>query len=597
MTAGASPRPASSAVADVSSSRFLASDDAAPPKKKPSETTTTSSSTTRLAVERPARDLPPSADPPIALDPDVDEAEDSALRPADADAARRRAVEHDLAKNGDWILAAEREADAQAAELARLRLDPDAAPAAIEDLRIDHELKTRELNVAKLRRRKLRADLEATQAREAYALAQLELANARVAARTREVQTELERIQLYVAVVKSSPLALDDPERRHFFYCDAHVGGLGKWFADCLSERPNWHPYPAQKWFQAEDSGAQIYCPVGKVMVDYTDQPSFALTCGSCPGTDWLEDKARLARLIVPLGLTAPTWFVRDGAWVGEAAPARASDAYPHVWDHVWFMKETDKNFGTGIIVRGSPEACFAEAERDKRYVVQPSIARPRTDARGHKLGWRLYVACVSPAGSETLEWYMFCGGYLVAADGPFDAHDLAPLAQITKDRVMEFNEWDEMETFEPTIREKITRMLRAAQPRMRPPKKKACFELFGVDIIVTEPGEVFIVEVNRSPRVKPPDKPMMHALLNIAAPRYGLPQPGAVWDLLDVDPEAVNGWHPDPEAEAEEERKWGSRMWGPGGEDGQAPMPGAFGGDQDWGARAEERAAGGARG
>ena len=66
------------------------------------------------------------------------------------------------------------------------------------------------------------------QAREAYALAELELANARVVKRTREVQAELERIQLFVAVVKSSPLALNDPNRRHFFYTDCHVGGKGE---------------------------------------------------------------------------------------------------------------------------------------------------------------------------------------------------------------------------------------------------------------------------------------------------------------------------------------------------------------------------------
>ena len=38
----------------------------------------------------------------------------------------------------------------------------------------------------------------------------------------------------------------------------------------------------------------------------------------------------------------------------------------------------------------------------------------------------------------------------------------------------------------------------------------------------------------------------MLHALLNIAVPKYGIPQHGAVWDLLDVDPEMCDTWHPD---------------------------------------------------
>ena len=36
-----------------------------------------------------------------------------------------------------------------------------------------------------------------------------------------------------------------------------------------------------------------------------------------------LEDKCSLARLIVPMGLMTPTWFIRDKKWVGEEAPAK----------------------------------------------------------------------------------------------------------------------------------------------------------------------------------------------------------------------------------------------------------------------------------
>ena len=156
--------------------------------------------------------------------------------------------------------------------------------------------------------------------------------------------------------------------------------------------------------------------------------------------------------------------------------------------------------------------------------------------------------------------------------------------------------------------------MLRAAQPRMKPPVGKACFELFGVDLIVREaearggvgsdagsdeeassdegdvdPDDVRIVEVNRSPRVKIEDKPMLHALLNIAVPKYGIPQHDAVWDLLDVDPEMCDTWNPDESDKREEMETWGGARWDGGGRDGQNPMPSAFGGDQHWGARAEK--------
>jgi hypothetical protein len=198
----------------------------------------------------------------------------------------------------------------------------------------------------------------------------------------------------------------------------------------------------------------------------------------------------------------------------------------------------------------------------------------------------------------------------------------LEPLGHVTKDRVCSFDAWPESSAYEPVMREKITAVLRAAQPRMKPPVQKACFELFGVDLIVREAegngghtlmtkrsyasdagsdeeasvdeadvdfDDVRIVEFNRSPRVKIEDKPMLHALLNIAVPKYGIPQHGAVWDLLDVDPELCDTWHPDARDEREEMETWGGARWDGGGRDGQNPRPSAFGGDQHWGARAEK--------
>ena len=59
----------------------------------------------------------------------------------------------------------------------------------------------------------------------------------------------------------------------------------------------------------------------------------------------------------------------------------------PGMWDHIWFLKEADKNFATGIVVRGSPQECYDAAEPGKTYVIQPSIPDPRCDARGGDFG------------------------------------------------------------------------------------------------------------------------------------------------------------------------------------------------------------------
>jgi hypothetical protein len=350
----------------------------------------------------------------------------------------------------------------------------------------------REMALAKLRRRKLVAELEATRAREAFKIASLERDALESARRTREVQTEVDRLQLYIGVCEASRNSgglAGDPDRRLFFYADCHVGGLGKWYAWCLSERPNWHRYPAATWFLNPKDNQPLFCPVGKVLVDYTDQPAFSLAVGGCPGSDWLEDKSRLARLLNQAKLQTtthvPTWFVKDGEWVPSGCGPTEADVQnlqvsKHFWHDVWFVKEAKTNFGVGVAVKRSPKECLASAEFGKTYVVQPSVSDPRTDERGHKLGWRMYIACVSPPNSRALRWYMFCGGYLVAADGPLERGVLEPLGHVTKDRVCSFDAWPESSAYEPVMREKITAVLRAAQPRMKPPVGRAASSCSG---------------------------------------------------------------------------------------------------------------------
>ena len=84
-------------------------------------------------------------------------------------------------------------------------------------------------------------------------------------------------------------------------------------------------------------------------------------------------------------------------------------------------------------------------------------------------------------------------------------------------------------------------------------------------------------------PRVKIDDKLMLHALLNIAVPKYGIPQHDAVWDLLTSTPRCANGTR---RATARRD-VWGGARWdGEGAR--QNPMPSAFG--TSTGARARRR-------
>jgi|TARA_B110000977_G_scaffold193550_1_gene268677 hypothetical protein len=221
--------------------------------------------------------------------------------------------------------------------------------------------------------RKRTVDLSDARARDAHAIAE----NGRIRTDAREATSysrlitneltldEADRVCFYQQVCQASVAAgktyETDPERRHYFFCDCRSPGLGLGFIHCLRERPNWHAFPSSKWFTNPKNGAFLFCPAGKRAVDFADQASFSLTVGGCPGSDWLEDKSRLARLIVPLGLMVPTWFIRDGKWVGEAPGGIAQKedlfgaAREHVWHDVWFVKAANLNFGVGVAVKVRP--------------------------------------------------------------------------------------------------------------------------------------------------------------------------------------------------------------------------------------------------
>ncbi|KAK3283095.1 hypothetical protein CYMTET_9195, partial [Cymbomonas tetramitiformis] len=235
-------------------------------------------------------------------------------------------------------------------------------------------LKAKEVAIARLKEFKLRTELRVVTLREQHKKAELELENIKIVQRTKEMTEEIQDIKAYIAVVKGDNGekaqlgGLYNPDRDTFFYSDCKVGGLGKWYCEILEEREAWKRYPAQKWFVSQ-AGCQIYCPVGKVTVDYSDQPDFCLTTSSLTGSDWLEDKAKLASLT--RHLQPPTYEIKDRKWVGETPPDETPPGEP---SFIWFVKETDKNYATGIHLAGTITECLQLAQPNTHYVVQPHI-------------------------------------------------------------------------------------------------------------------------------------------------------------------------------------------------------------------------------
>merc|ERR1719183_1044868 len=157
-----------------------------------------------------------------------------------------------------------------------------------------------------------------------------------------------------VAGMPSSGISPVDEKDRKFFYCsDCHVGGHGQRFCGYLLKRPNWRVYPSEKWFENKN-GQVSHCPLGRRGVDFADETYFSRISMHIKGRIWLEDKRKLYEFVPEL--MPYTYIITNKQWVGDPPPPEAAGTEPMPW----FVKETDRNWGTSVQCCQQPEECMA---------------------------------------------------------------------------------------------------------------------------------------------------------------------------------------------------------------------------------------------
>lgn len=441
-----------------------------------------------------------------------------------------------------------------------------ATPAEIEVARCDLRVKEIELKMAALKEDELRVKLRDAWRKE-----------------EEEMQKQLATLKHTVETVKLYPALSAMKPRTTFFFSDCQqegAWGIGRWYCEILSERPNWRRYPAEKWFVTK-KGTQLWSPLGKVYMDYTDQDVYSYCSSLVPGSEWISDKARLAKSLsdhggVPDGEgrlnLLQTWYIHAGKW--SAAPnteggwdeAKCGDEYappgaveaeaaaakegvdPDPDSVVWFLKETNRNYAAGTFVHASAAACRMHAESDRNYVVQRHYTNPMLHD-GKKFHIRAYLMCHSPAGSTRVQWYIYKnpkihGGNVAKGHKDWTPTDLDRAAQITRDRTFSLGEWEHYDKVWALIKRNIAPMLKHVSIKLVP-TAKAAYELFGIDLALTEDWEMCCYEINSGPCVKPENKPMLHDLLDIALPfgydpeRQGMAKK-AFEILVDEEPSAL---------------------------------------------------------
>ena len=119
----------------------------------------------------------------------------------------------------------------------------------------------------------------------------------------------------------------------------------------------------------------------------------------------------------------------------------------------------------------------------------------------------------------------------------PWTVHNQCREVQICMGRELLVRNWEHHKKLLPSIEEAMLVIAKAAKQKMKPPKGKVAFELFGVDYMFDKNFRPWVLEANLAPRQMDMDKPMLRGLLDIVFPRYA-DKYGGTWSdaSLDVD-------------------------------------------------------------
>jgi hypothetical protein len=306
---------------------------------------------------------------------------------------------------------------------------------------------------------------------------------------------------------RNPPVTTTPVEDRAFFYCsDCRVGGHGQRFCNYFLQRPNWRVYPSEKWFE-DKSGQVSYCPLGKAGVDFTDETYFARIAMHVKGRIWLEDKLKLYEFVpeyMPL-----TYVIEDQRWVGAPPDPEPADAPPMPW----FVKETDRNWGTSVVCCARPEHCLGLAKAGAIYVVQKHIPKPLLYTNGEKCHIKFYNLLIGMEDGVTWKLYTYKDGYLSISPKRWDPTDLSKEGQVTIIRTKRINDWPYWPKVYPSCKSVVATVVqRAAEQGKLEGRHKKQFEILSADFIVSEDLSVYLLEFNLGPVLKDAeDSPDVH--------------------------------------------------------------------------------------
>jgi len=345
----------------------------------------------------------------------------------------------------------------------------------------------------------------------------LEIEESKVAEKLRNSATEVEHSRQAIVELKAAtedtsvmPVTVESaavPPPRiadgKYYYCaSCKVGGHGERFAGYLLQRPNWRVYPSQIWFKDEKGTREYYCPLGRSLVDFTDETKFSRISMYIKGHIWMEDKTKLYE-VVP-DCMPETYVIDDMKWRYGRSPPADDKVAPLPW----FVKEADRNWGTSVHCCARPSECLSFAKDEAVYAVQQHIADPLCMDDGRKCHIKFYILLRCLEDGVTWELHTYRDGYLSISPNAWSPEDLSKATQVTIIRTERINNWRHWEAAYPKCKAKTAKVIEelVKQGKIQGTFGRQQFEIMSADYIVDTHGEVWLFEFNTSPVLKDPE-------------------------------------------------------------------------------------------
>eukprot|EP00980_Cylindrotheca_fusiformis_P008690 scaffold1863_cov85-Cylindrotheca_fusiformis.AAC.6 len=286
--------------------------------------------------------------------------------------------------------------------------------------------------------------------------------------------------------------------------CDCGRRGHGSRYIQLLLERGTWQTSPTQIWYEDFVKG-EFYCPLGKQIVDFCDEPEFSKVSMYLSGREYLDEKDKVIEIA---GNFMPkTYCMEDGEWLNGDGPTEEPDGSSLA---PWFIKEADKNLGgASIAIVQNIYQIMSYIRKDRRYVIQQHIRDPLLTDNGHKTHVKFYLLLTCESDGITWTLYTYKASLLSISPNPWSPTDLSHDTQVTIHRHPQppgetegwKQHWEEVYSkCKQATAQVIERAIQKGKLKGRSQKKQ--FEVFSVDWMPDEHGNIWMFEFNMSPAV-----------------------------------------------------------------------------------------------